>query len=67
MRVANLVMSLTDNEYANARLIAAAPDLLEACQVMLEWYEKQPDDVLAPGGEAQYLRDAIAKALPTAA
>jgi len=28
-----------DTEAANARLIAAAPDLLEACQAMLDGYE----------------------------
>lgn len=53
----------SDITSANALVLAAAPDLLEACEVMLYWYEEiLPRDEIADGGEAQYLRDAIAKA-----
>ncbi|MFA7290912.1 MAG: hypothetical protein WC023_01565 [Rhodocyclaceae bacterium] len=46
---------------ANARLICAAPELLEACAALVEWCDKNP-----PAGEALYFvqmaRAAIAKA-----
>lgn len=46
---------------ADAALIAAAPDLLDACEQMVEWCDKNP-----PAGEALYFvqlaRDAVAKA-----
>ena len=31
------------NEEANARLIAAAPDLLAACKSMIEWDDREKD------------------------
>lgn len=52
----------TDEELeANARLIAAAPELLEACAAIVAWCDKNP-----PAGDALYCinqaRAAIAKA-----
>lgn len=60
-----------DERRANARLIASAPDLLEAAQKVLAWYEaekdhsKEPDfykrmDMCRDSEEA--IRSAIAKA-----
>lgn len=60
---------------ANAHLIAAAPDLLEACRELVELWDannpddpcacmaQAPDDITAPGPcELCYARAAIAKA-----
>lgn len=51
----------TESASANARLIAAAPDLLEACKMIVSNAEDDPDSKIEP-----YLvmaaRDAIAKA-----
>ena len=33
----------SDSKEANARLIAAAPDLLEACLAMIEWDDREKD------------------------
>lgn len=46
---------------ANARLIAAAPDLLEALEAALEYLDANPDDYSNP--RANIARAAIAKAL----
>ena len=47
---------------ADARVVAAAPDLLRACIALVNWCDKNP-----PAGEALYFvamaREAIAKAL----
>ena len=43
---------------ANARLIAAAPELLEACEMMLRLAEGETLDEAFPG-EIDILRDAI--------
>jgi hypothetical protein len=39
--VVGLVENLTEVDYANARLIAAAPDLLEACEAVIKWINAQ--------------------------
>jgi hypothetical protein len=46
---------------ANARLIAAAPDLLEACLLFARWAQAT-DDFRYPPGSLQQLHAAIAKA-----
>lgn len=56
--------------WANARLIAAAPELLAACRELLEWtrdeYQSEVnEDALGPVWRAA--RAAIAKATPSAA
>lgn len=43
---------------ANARLIAAAPELLEACKAIFDYYDE--DDLMV--GDIEKLRAAIAKA-----
>lgn len=52
-----------DELLANAKLIAAAPDLLDACRAWISWLECGDED--EPDLEqqlAQLMRDAIAKA-----
>lgn len=46
----------------NAALIAAAPDLLEACKAARDWYAKYSKQGHTPGPVEQALIDAIAKA-----
>lgn len=54
-----------DGDIADGRLIAAAPDLLEACQWLIESWEESPDDqartIIAIASERA--RDAVAKAV----
>lgn len=50
-----------DNSKANADLIAAAPDLLEALKAMLEMYGPRGGDIVWDGPD-EYARAAIAKA-----
>jgi hypothetical protein len=49
---------------ANARLIAAAPDLLAACEWLVTAWEQSPDDQarIVVGIASERARDAIAKA-----
>lgn len=48
--------------YADARLIAAAPDLLEAAKVAYEWMNGLPIPTTGCTSKMQVLHDAIAKA-----
>lgn len=45
-------------QHANARLIAAAPELLEACTTMAEWFRKEKagfgKDRSTPEGESEW-------------
>lgn len=59
--IANLVFQHGDNERANARVMIAAPDLLEAARLALAYVSNSLGD--AREIEAG-LRDAIAKAEP---
>lgn len=62
-RISNKVSGrpLEDEDYANARLIAAAPDLLEAAQKVLS-NKRGEDDWLILAVHCQELAAAIAKA-----
>lgn len=64
--ITSFVMQGAITSAANARLIAAAPDLLEACAAIVAWCDKNP-----PSGDALYCiqqaRAAIAKATGGAA
>ena len=61
--VAHTVRSLSSTQDANARLIAAAPDLLEALNRVLPQYEALLKDCgLRSLGTADQARAAIAKA-----
>jgi len=53
--------SSMDTQRANARLIAAAPDLLAACEAVLDMVESEGRDT-GRGGAFSDMRDAIAKA-----
>lgn len=50
------------NDLANARLIAAAPDMLEALEVALETLLEQPDLVGDADMSVRTIKSAIAKA-----
>jgi hypothetical protein len=56
---------------ANARLIAAAPDLLEACRLLTAYHDGNQDDglviMLAYDAALSAARAAIARALPQGA
>ncbi len=55
-----------DVQIANAQLIAAAPELLEALNMALEWIDAVPSDVVLPtmpGFDRDYVNNVILKAL----
>ena len=47
---------------ANARLIAAAPDLLEACVAMIEWDDREQDHAVSFNQRTELCRKAFDKA-----
>ena len=47
---------------ANARLIAAAPELLEACRAMIEWDDREKDHAVDFDARMQLCRIAFDKA-----
>ena len=47
---------------ANARLIAAAPELLEACQAMIEWDDREQDHAVDFSARTELCRVAFDKA-----
>lgn len=55
---------LTDltNLQANARLIAAAPELLDACMAMLEWDDREKDHAIDFNARMDLCRAAFDKA-----
>ena len=57
-------MSADDPEVAkaDARLIAAAPDLLEACQAMIEWDDREQDHAVDFSARTELCRVAFDKA-----
>ncbi len=61
--VAELPARATAETEANARLIAAAPDLLAACQRIADWIEESDGDTGSMvRADAEAVRAAIAKA-----
>ena len=62
--VIGFVDNLTDVDYANSWLIAAAPDLLAACEAAYAWMLYLVDDMVAPDERIvlEKLSAAIAKA-----
>lgn len=58
--IAKIFDTLTDNDMANMRIVAAAPDLLEACEFMLAVLRNDHGPTSWP--EVEQMRVAIAKA-----
>lgn len=54
-------VEILDDSDANGRLIAAAPDLLAACEELVKWEERR-DDRECRASIGQTIRAAIAKA-----
>lgn len=59
--VARIYHSVPEEDLPNARLIAAAPELLEACQTFAEWLRREEEGFVAAGrsrdtpeGEAEW-------------
>jgi hypothetical protein len=60
--VCDFVHSSAVEEDANAALIAAAPDLLAACQAFVDWWEQEGQGERALRGALAAARAAIARA-----
>lgn len=48
-----------DEDMANARLIEAAPELLAACKMVVEYYEKMSGNPNAPIPDKYWIRGAL--------
>lgn len=58
-----VLMQQFEEAKANARLIAAAPELLAACNLAMQfWYSDQPNDTAESVAAKHAIRAAIAKA-----
>jgi len=53
MQIINTVNSPIEQREANAKLIASAPDLLEACIKRIEWSKKYPSNRIYSGSAMQ--------------
>ncbi|MCJ9707844.1 hypothetical protein LWS69_02210 [Bordetella hinzii] len=56
------VGSIEKEMHANARLIAAAPELLDACMAMLEWDDREQDHAVDFNARMELCRAAFNKA-----
>ena len=65
MMVCSIPGFLTGNK-ANARLIAAAPELVEACRVALSYFNALMQDLSGDGWEENHLRTQLRAALAKA-
>lgn len=51
-----------EEDFANARLISAAPDLLDACMAMIEWDDREQDHAVDFNARMDLCRAAFDKA-----
>lgn len=51
-----------EEDFANARLIAAAPELLDACMAMIEWDDRERDHAVDFNARMDMCRAAFDKA-----